>query len=92
MAKKGERVMADMIRPLSDDEKREVLRDMAFATLEEMRRREPQLKEMRETAQALFWALVKQPTLHVVQADMPAGMTVAPVESIWSVTPKVTVE
>jgi hypothetical protein len=81
-----------MIRPLSDDEKRKVLLQMVAATVKEAQRREPQLKQLRDTAQTVFAALVTAPTLKIEQAPMPAGMTQAPVEEIWSVTPKVTVE
>ena len=81
-----------MIRPLSDDEKRDVLRQMAEATLEEAKRRAPELKQMRDTAHNVFWSLVQAPTLHVEQAPMPSSMTQPPVEEIWSVNPKVTIE
>lgn len=81
-----------MLRPLSEDEKRTALRDMALATLKEMKRREPELKQMRETAQQVFAAFVQAPVLHIEQAEMPAGMTSPPVEQLWSVSPKVTVE
>lgn len=81
-----------MIRPLSDDEKRDVLRQMVFATLAEAKRREPELRQVRETAETLFWSFVKAPTLHVEEAPMPSSMTQPPVEEIWSVTPKVTIE
>ena len=81
-----------MLRPLSEDEKRTALKQMVEATREEAKRRAPELKQIQETAQALFWSLVKTPTLHVTQADMPSDMTHAPVEEIWSVQPRVTVE
>lgn len=74
---------------MNDDEKKAALLDGAKATLGEMRRREPELAEMRRTAQAVFAALVTAPTLHIVESPKPEGMDFG---GLWSVTPKVTVE
>lgn len=81
-----------MIRPLTEDEKRTVLLQMVAATLKEEQRRAPELKQMRDTARSVFSALLKAPVLHVGEAPMPSGMTQAPIEELWSVTPNVTIE
>jgi hypothetical protein len=81
-----------MIRPLNEDEKRKVLLEMAAATLKEEQRRAPELKQMRDTARAVFAAFLRAPVLHVEEAPMPSGMTQAPIEELWSVTPEVTIE
>jgi hypothetical protein len=81
-----------MIRPLTDAEKRKVLLEMVTATLEEEKRRAPELKQLRDTARTVFAAFVTAPILHVEEAPMPSSMTQAPIEELWSVTPKVTVE
>jgi hypothetical protein len=81
-----------MIRPLTDDEKRTVLLQMVQSTLREEQRRAPELKQLRDTARSVFDAFVRTPVLHVGEAPMPSGMTQAPIEELWSVTPKVTIE
>lgn len=81
-----------MLRPLSDDEKKDVLRQMVQATIEETKRRGPELLQIKQAAQTLFWEFVKQPVLHIEEAEMPSSMTAPPVEELWSVQPKVTIE
>lgn len=82
-----------MYRPLSEDEKKSILREAAINVLRERRRREPELKQLRETAHAMFGALVTAPTLHIQEAPLPAWMKTPPAEpELWSVKPKVTSE
>lgn len=73
---------------MNDDEKKAALLDGAKATLVEMRRREPELAEMRKTAQAVFAALVTAPTWHIAEAPRPESVA----DELWTVTAKVTSE
>lgn len=79
-----------MFRPLSDDEKRAILRDAVAGAKELLER--PEVQEVREAAHTIFWAMVKSPTWQVTEASMPSAMQAPPFEELWSVKPKVTVE
>lgn len=81
-----------MFRPLSETEKMAALRDGAVGALEELKRREAQMREIRQTVHAVWGAFVTAPMWEVVQAPLPADMTSAPFEELWSVKPKVTFE
>jgi hypothetical protein len=80
-----------MIRPFSEEEKKAALRDGVEGALAEARRREPQMREIRETAKKMWAQLLAAETLHIVDAPIPHGITPRP-EELWSVTPKVTTE
>jgi hypothetical protein len=79
----------NMLQPLSDDEKKSALRDGAVGALREAQR--PEVQQLAQTARDIFTALVKTPTWHIQQSPPPSNMS-APVEELWSVTPKVTFE
>lgn len=79
-----------MFRPLSDEEKRAVLRDAAEGAKAMLAR--PETREMQEAARALFWATVTAPTLQIVESAMPSSMTAPPFEELWTVKPKLTAE
>jgi hypothetical protein len=74
---------------LSEEEKMAALREAAIATLKEKQRRQGDLQKVAQTAQAVFWGLVQAPTMYVHETQLPEGAS-APVEELWSVTPKVT--
>jgi hypothetical protein len=80
--------MGDMFRPLSDDEKRQALIDGCLGAKAEAKRRADDIRAITQTAQNVFWSLVKTPTWEVVQAPLPTGAS--PQIEGWSVTPKVT--
>ena len=74
--------------PLSDDEKKRILREGVFETARYAKRHEAELRQIRETAQAMFWGLVAAPTWQIVEAPLPEDAQV-PAEG-WHVTAKVT--
>jgi hypothetical protein len=79
-----------MFRPLSDDEKREALRDGAIGTIREAQRRSPELQRLAHTAQNVFQALLQADTWTVEEAELPPWMKTPPVEELWSVKAEVT--
>jgi hypothetical protein len=81
-----------VIKPLTEEERKAALRDGIAATLEEASRREPELRQLRETAKKTFYALLSAPTWDVTQAPLPEGATPQPVDENWTVTTKVTVQ
>ena len=81
-----------MYRPLTDDEKKAILRDGAEATLKEAQRRADDIHRIRRAAEMVWSALLTTPEWQVEQPPMPSEMTTAPHEQLWSVQPKVTFE
>lgn len=83
-----------MYRPLTEDEKKQYLVEGAVAAVEEAHRHQPEIDELRRTAQTIFAAYLPKfsPQLEVQQAPMPSQKTAPPFEELWStrVTPKVT--
>lgn len=77
-----------MIEP-TEEQKRQYLRDGALGAIAEFKRREPELKELRDCAQAVFLGLLHTPTWEIATTPLPEG-TPEPVEALWSVRPKVT--
>jgi hypothetical protein len=79
-----------MFRPLSDDEKREALREGAIGAVQEAQRRIPELQQLAQTAQNVFHAFLQAETWTVEEAELPAWMKTPPLEELWSVKAKVT--
>jgi len=79
----------NMIQPLTEEQKKQYLREGAMDAIKTARANKAKFDEIQLAARTVFAKLLTTPEWGIEEAPLPAGMA-TPFEQLWSVTPKVT--